>query len=77
MVEQMSFLYAFAAIGAFWLGAPLGSIVGNVFFLVVMAALTGMKMTDFIDWSWWWVALPVWGFAGATFGKLWYARISA
>ena len=74
---QMSFVYAFAAVGAFWVGAPLGSLVGSVFFLVVMAALTVMKMTDFIDWSWWWVTLPLWAFAGAAFGKFWYARLSA
>jgi hypothetical protein len=21
----------------------------------------GLKLTNFIDWSWWWVLLPFWG----------------
>ena len=21
----------------------------------------GLKLTDIIDWSWWWVTLPFWG----------------
>ena len=74
---SMTFLYGFAAIAAFWMGAPLGAIVGNIFFLIIMAAFAGMKATDFIDWSWWWVALPLWSYAGATFGRYWFARTSA
>ena len=70
----MSSVYGFAAIAAFWLGAPLGSIMGNVFFLIVVTAFAGMKVTGFIDWTWWWVALPLWSFTGATFGKYWFAR---
>ncbi len=21
----------------------------------------GLKLTDYIDWSWWWVTVPFWG----------------
>lgn len=28
----------------------------------------GLKLTGFIDWSWWWVTLPLWGgFAAVVF----------
>ena len=73
----MTSVYGFAAIAAFWLGTPLGSIVGNIFFLIAMAALSAMKVTEFIDWSWWWVALPLWSLVGATVGKFWFARTSS
>lgn len=34
----------------------------------------GLKLTGFIDWSWWWVLAPVWGvlvLVAITFGCGW------
>lgn len=31
-------------------------------FLGLLALLfIGLKLTDHIDWSWWWVLAPIWG----------------
>ena len=33
----------------------------NVSFLGLLAILfIGLKLTDHIDWSWWWVLAPLW-----------------
>lgn len=35
---------------------------GGVGFLGLLAILfIGLKLTGFIDWSWWWVLSPIWG----------------
>jgi len=34
---------------------------GGVGFLGLLTILfIGLKMTDYIDWSWWWVLSPLW-----------------
>ena len=30
--------------------------LGTVLFLIVMT----LKLTNFIDWSWWWITAPLW-----------------
>ena len=30
--------------------------IGGVLFLILAA----LKLTDVIDWSWWWVTMPLW-----------------
>jgi len=32
-----------------------------VFTFLITASLACLKSDDFIDWSWWWVTLPIWG----------------
>lgn len=39
---------------------PLASILFVVFLV--------LKLTDVIDWSWWWVTAPLWGSILLTFG---------
>jgi hypothetical protein len=35
---------------------------GGVSFLGLLAILfIGLKLTNHIDWSWWWVTAPIWG----------------
>jgi hypothetical protein len=35
---------------------------GGVGFLGVLGIMfIGLKLTDVIDWSWWWVLAPLWG----------------
>ena len=35
---------------------------GGVGFLGMLGILfIGLKLTGHIDWSWWWVTLPLWG----------------
>ena len=35
---------------------------GGIGFFGVLAILfIGLKLTGFIDWSWWWVLAPIWG----------------
>ena len=38
-----------------------------------------LKLTGYIDWSWWWVTLPFWGglAVGAVFGVLWLFATAA
>lgn len=34
---------------------------GGVSFLTLLGLLfIGLKLTDYIDWSWWWVLSPFW-----------------
>ena len=35
--------------------------VGPGFFGLLTILFVGLKLTGHIDWSWWWVLLPVWG----------------
>ena len=38
-------------------------------FLTMLALLfIGLKLAGVIDWSWWWVLLPLWGGIGIVFG---------
>jgi hypothetical protein len=34
---------------------------GTLMFLIFLT----LKLTNFIDWSWWWVTAPLWGQAAA------------
>ena len=29
-------------------------------FTLLTLLLVGLKLTDYIDWSWWWVLTPLW-----------------
>jgi uncharacterized protein (DUF983 family) len=41
-----------------------GSAGGIGFFGLLTILFIGLKLTDYIDWSWWWVLSPLWiGFA--------------
>ena len=71
---DMDFIYAFMAVTAFWMGPVLGPLVGNFFFLVAATVLAGMEMAGFIDWSRWWVALPLWSFIDGLCGQMWIAN---
>lgn len=36
--------------------------VRSVSFLQLLTVLfVGLKLTDYVDWSWWWVLAPLWG----------------
>lgn len=35
---------------------------GGIGFLGLLTVLfIGLKLTNYIDWSWWWVLAPLWG----------------
>lgn len=38
----------------------------NIFLALLGVLFIGLKLTHQIDWSWWYVTLPIWG--GAAFG---------
>ncbi len=38
-----------------------GSTGGITVFSAVFIVLLVLKLTHFIDWSWWWVTVPLWG----------------
>ncbi len=33
---------------------------GTGFFSLLTLMFIGLKLTDHIDWSWWWVLAPIW-----------------
>ncbi len=42
---------------------------GGIGLLGLLATLfIGLKLTNYITWSWWWVTLPLWGGAAAGLG---------
>ncbi len=34
---------------------------GVGFFALLTVMFVGLKLTGYIDWSWWWVTVPTWG----------------
>lgn len=34
---------------------------GIGFFGLLAVLFVGLKLTHFIDWSWWWITAPLWG----------------
>jgi hypothetical protein len=34
---------------------------GIGFFSLMFLILMTLKLTNYIDWSWWWVTAPLWG----------------
>lgn len=50
---------------------------GVSFFGLLTVLFVGLKLTNYIDWSWWWVTSPIWlpfvsilGLFGAFWGLL-------
>lgn len=35
---------------------------GVGFFSLLFLVFLVLKLTEVIDWSWWWVTMPIWGF---------------
>ena len=33
---------------------------GNLLVVLLTVLFIGLKLTGYIDWSWWWVLAPVW-----------------
>lgn len=33
---------------------------GGVFLPLLAVLFIGLKLTGYIDWSWWWVLTPIW-----------------
>ena len=44
--------------------------VGISFLGLLGIAFIVLRLTHVIDWSWWWVTLPLWGGFAATLGAL-------
>ncbi|HPB34021.1 MAG TPA: hypothetical protein PLW61_04605 [Caldisericia bacterium] len=36
------------------------TVVGASFFSLLTLLFIGLKLTNYIDWSWWWVLAPLW-----------------
>jgi len=36
------------------------AVVGAPFFSLLTLLFIGLKLTNYIDWSWWWVLAPIW-----------------
>lgn len=34
---------------------------GTPFLTLLTVLFIGLKLTGYIDWSWWWVLAPLWG----------------
>lgn len=34
--------------------------IGSLFFAILGLIFITLKLTHFIDWSWWWVLAPIW-----------------
>lgn len=38
-------------------------------------AFVVLKLTGYIDWSWWWVTLPFWGGAALALGLMFFVLV--
>jgi hypothetical protein len=36
------------------------TVVGAPFFSLLTLLFIGLRLTNYIDWSWWWVLAPLW-----------------
>jgi hypothetical protein len=52
-------VYVVAAAALFGLGM-IFAFFGGLIFVILAAALAGLKLTGIVSWSWWWVMLPLW-----------------
>lgn len=46
----------------------------NIGLTLLLILFIGLKLSDVIDWSWWWVLAPLWipiSFALLVFGIIW------
>lgn len=43
--------------------------------VVLFVVFLVLKLTEVIDWSWWWVTAPLWG--AAALGVLWLGVVGA
>jgi len=43
---------------------PVSNTPGSSFLGMLGVLFIGLKLTDYIDWSWWWVLLPIYGVCG-------------
>ena len=41
-------------------GALASIVCSSVFVSLLAVAFIVLKLTDYIDWSWWWVLSPIW-----------------
>jgi hypothetical protein len=64
-------IYILASIAVFWVGMLSAVFMGGLLFLILAAIFAGLKVIGIIGWSWWWIALPVWGAIGGAIAKMW------
>jgi hypothetical protein len=50
---------------------------GLSFFSLLFLLFLGLKLTGYIDWSWWWVTAPLWGGYVAVFSILFMVLLLA
>ena len=60
--------YVVAAVALFWIGMVF--FLGGLIFVLVAAALAGLKLAGIFAWSWWWAILPLWAAVGGAFVKM-------
>jgi hypothetical protein len=61
--------YVVAAAALFWVGM-VTFFLGGLIFVILAAALAGLKLAGIFIWSWWWVALPLFAASGGAFVKM-------
>jgi hypothetical protein len=64
-------LLVVAIIGVFWIGMLSAVFMGGLLFMILVAIFAVLKLAGAIDWSWWWVTLPIWGGVGGAVAKMW------
>jgi hypothetical protein len=65
-------LYLLATAAVVWVGMALTATgLGGLPFVVLAALFVGLKLAGIINWSWWWVMLPLWGGISGAFAKMW------
>ena len=65
--------YVVAAAVIWWVGMVTSMFLGGLIFVILAAALAGLKLAGIVAWSWWWALLPLWGAMGGASVKLWMA----
>lgn len=49
---------------------------GPGLFVLLGVLFIGLKLTGYIDWSWWWVTAPLWGGFALVFTVMFVAAIA-
>jgi hypothetical protein len=60
-----------AIVAVAWISLLSAVFMGGLVIMILAALFVVLRLTGIVEWSWWWVTLPIWGVGGWAIGKMW------